>query len=843
MDRQPASTLNVTGGPRHDGAWAEQLVDTVLLAWQNAAPCAEAVFAQHPELLHHPKAAVRLIYEEVCLRRAGGEEIQPEEVYRRFPQWRTQIELVLRLHSLLDLDAPPPLWPTPGETLGDFRLLAELGRGALGRVFLATQAGLADRPVVLKLTPCAGQEHLSLARLQHTHIVPLYTAYEDEDRNLRVLCMPYFGGATLHELLRALRDTPPEARTGPQLPDALDRLQARWPLAPAPRGPARELLARLSYTEAVCWVGACLADALHYAHERGLVHLDVKPSNVLLAADGQPMLLDFHIAQGPVRPDGPPPEHLGGTPAYAAPEQRAALEAVKRGAAVPGPVDRRADVYALGALLYECLYGRLPEPAGQPAPRPAHVSPGLADILARALAAHPAERYATAAALAEDLRRHLNNLPLSGVRNRSLWERWRKWRRRRPSALNLTVMAVAVLAAAVALATYTLGHFRQEYRQAEAALAEGRRQLRTQAYGEAVSTLRHGLALAQELPGAEELRARLRRELRLAGRARAARQLHALADRLRFLCGGAPVAEDGLASLETAFRAVWDRRGVLLERTDTELSHEAEAQVRADLLDLAVVWADMSVRLSGPAERGGHVRAALQVLDEAEAQFGASVPLCRQRRLCAEALGQKAAAAAGRCAAELPPRTPWEHYALGRALLQDGALEQAAAALGRAVELQPQAFWPQFHRGVCAHRLGRLQEAATAFEVCIALAPDKAESYYNRGLVRAALDQPAAALRDYTEALRLNPRLGAAALNRGLLHYAQKRYAEAVIDFEHALVCGASPAAVHYNLALVHLARGRRADALASVDRALRADPHHAAARRLRGSIQSGKNE
>src|SRR5205814_3377830 len=112
----------------------------------------------------------------------------------------------------------------------------ELGRGALGRVFLASQLSLGDRPVVLKLTPGEAREHLSLARLQHTHIVPLYSVHDHPDRGLRALCMPYFGGATLAQLLEALRPQPPAGRTGKHLLDALDRAQAASALGPPPVG-------------------------------------------------------------------------------------------------------------------------------------------------------------------------------------------------------------------------------------------------------------------------------------------------------------------------------------------------------------------------------------------------------------------------------------------------------------------------------------------------------------------------------------------------------------------------------------------------------------------------------
>src|SRR5205814_4455868 len=119
---------------------------------------------------------------------------------------------------------------------------------------------------------------------------------------------------------------------------ALDRAQAAVPLAVQTSGPARDRLAAAAYVEAVCWLGACLADALQHAHERGLLHLDLKPSNVLLAADGQPMLLDFHLARGPLAAGAPAPSGLGGTPGYMAPEHQAALAAVAGRHDVPAAV-------------------------------------------------------------------------------------------------------------------------------------------------------------------------------------------------------------------------------------------------------------------------------------------------------------------------------------------------------------------------------------------------------------------------------------------------------------------------------------------------------------------------
>ena len=84
-----------------------------------------------------------------------------------------------------------------GDELFDFPLRHELGRGAFARVFLAEQTGLADRPIVLKVSAIEGDEHQTLAQLQHTNIVPIYSVHEDTRAGLRAVCMPYFGGASL----------------------------------------------------------------------------------------------------------------------------------------------------------------------------------------------------------------------------------------------------------------------------------------------------------------------------------------------------------------------------------------------------------------------------------------------------------------------------------------------------------------------------------------------------------------------------------------------------------------------------------------------------------------------
>jgi serine/threonine protein kinase/Flp pilus assembly protein TadD len=837
-------------------ALAERLAGELAERWRRGErPLAEEFLARHPELAERPEAAAQLIYEEICQRQECGEEQPSVAVVGRFPQWQTQLELLLDCHHLLR-PTPPPRFPAVGQTLGGFRLVAALGRGAVGHVFLAREPFLADRMVVLKVTPCDGEEHLSLARLQHTHIVPLHSVQEYADRNLRALCMPYFGGATLAQVLDRL----PARRTGRDLLDALDRAQpAPETLAVADgntpavtfrvRGPARQLLGRLSYVQAVCWIGACLADALQYAHERGLVHLDIKPSNVLLAADGTPMLLDFHLAREPIRPGGPVPEWLGGTREYMSPEQQAALAAVGEGRPVTTAVDGRSDVYSLGRVLDEALGGDLP-PAARRAPlhrRNPQVSVGLSDLIDKCLASDPAARYPDAASLAADLRRHLGALPLKGVPNRSWRERWQKWRQRRPYGLALAgAVAVAVLALLMGanIVRARLSERQREAEQrvqdAETALAESRDHWQRGEYVAALESARRGRALADEAP---DLKQALDQQARRSQRAWRAQQVHEAADTLRFLSGTEPdpTRRDGDGrpiALARESRSIWDRRDELLDRSAGDLDPSAEQRLATDLLDVGLIWSDLQGRLAKTAEEG-HEN-ALRVLAEVEARFGPSPVVDRLRQAHAAALGRKDRAAA-RHADAVAPRTAWEFTALGRSYLTAGDLEHAAGELERAVALRPEDFWANFYEGVCAYRRRRYEDAVTAFRVCAALSPQSPECFFNRALAYDRLGRDERALADYDRALQLNPRLAAAYLNRGLLHYRQKQYADALADLRRALDRGADPATVHYDEALVHLARKDRHAALASVRQALAENPTHKQAKPLAERLQAGR--
>jgi tetratricopeptide (TPR) repeat protein len=346
-------------------------------------------------------------------------------------------------------------------------------------------------------------------------------------------------------------------------------------------------------------------------------------------------------------------------------------------------------------------------------------------------------------------------------------------------------------------------------------------------FAEAVETFGHALKRSDGGP----LQTDLEQARQRAVRAQAIDALHRRVERSRYLHGDELLAPDTLRALEALCRVAWDERERLIDAAAGPLDAETEENLRRDLLDVAVLWADCRVRLATPATADAARREALQTLHEAETLFGPGPVLSRQR----QALTQPTAPPAG---PEPAPRTAWEHYALGRWLFRTGDLTAAAAAFDRAVALRPQDFWPWFGKGLCAHRRGHDAEAVTAFSVCIALGPDNAACYFNRALALAACGDSAAALADYDRALQLDPRLAAAALNRGVLHLQERRLGDAESDFALALKLGGNPAAVHYNLALLHQARLEPAAAVSSLERALACDPGHAPSRELLGRLR-----
>jgi serine/threonine protein kinase/WD40 repeat protein len=463
------------------------------------------------------------VTEDFLARWRRGERPSPEEYAAAHPGLARHIRELFPALLLVEEDARrcPPAGPP--EVLGDYRILREVGRGGMGVVYEAEQTSLGRR-VALKVLPperaAAGtfrerflREARAAARLHHTNIVPVFASGEHD--GTLFFAMQFIDGKGLEAVLddvRRLRAEPtPPGSTRPDGPTpaslAHDLLTGSFPAAPAasdtttgatdatpaPSSP----VSGTPYIREVARLALQAAEALACAHGQGIVHRDVKPSNLMLDAAGHLWMTDFGLAKAEDADELTSPGELVGTLRYLAPERFA------------GRCDALSDVYALGVTLYELLTLRpafdaadrlrLIEQIRQGAPpRPRRLQPelplDLETIVLKAMAADPAQRYAAAAELADDLRRFLADQPIR-ARQASKAERLRRWARRNPTlaALSAAVAALLVLTAAGAvLWALTLGRAlsQSEERLWQARLEQARANRRSGRVGQRVDSLR-----------------------------------------------------------------------------------------------------------------------------------------------------------------------------------------------------------------------------------------------------------------------------------------------------------------------------------------------------------------
>lgn len=301
--------------------------------------------------------------------------------------------------------------------LGDYDLVRELGRGGMGVVFEAVHV-TSQRPVAIKLLPWRyaadmptwkeriQREAATIAALQHPNIVPIYSFSEDQGYPYYV--MQLIEGLSLDQLIPQLR-------------------QQRQRATRKQRRAARPLDVPLAFDSWRAFAGLAeqIALALAYAHEHGVCHNDIKPSNLFVRSNRQVIITDFGI--GRMQPDqfAETDDLSIGTPMYMAPERLSGIESP------------RSDIYSLGATLYELttqtpafdcarrtqLVATIRE--GNP-PRPQHWAPEmprpLEAIILKAMARSPSDRYQSASEMAQDLRRFMDRQPISiGLRP---WQRW-----------------------------------------------------------------------------------------------------------------------------------------------------------------------------------------------------------------------------------------------------------------------------------------------------------------------------------------------------------------------------------------------------------------------------------
>jgi serine/threonine protein kinase/tetratricopeptide (TPR) repeat protein len=755
-----------------------------------------------------------------------------------------------------------------GLTVPGYELLEELGRGGMGVVYKARQTSL-QRLVALKMIRSGAQadenevarlraEAEAVARLQHPNIVQIYEVGEHDGQPY--LSLEFVGGGTL---ARRLAKAPQNARTAAAVLETLAR-------------------------------------AMHAAHQSGIIHRDLKPANVLLAgepevplADCTPKITDFGLAKRLDRELGHTVTgQVMGTPSYMAPEQAQGKK----------DITPSADVYALGAVLYELLTARPPFQAEtlmdtllqvinhEPVP-PRRLQPkvprDLETICLKCLEKSPARRYASALALADDLHRFLAGEPIR-ARPTGVWERGRKWARRRPvSAALVGVSALALVIAVLGLVVYSESErrkrqlaengLREERRfgevsgSAQVALATGERAALDRKWQEALSKAEIALTLIdQEKPRLERYRERADALARQASGGKEAdeerqRIRNVKYPRLMADLNTALVYESQFTGLELAtnqaetraaarraldaFREEGDLAAVL-KRDVTHFDDDKRDEVTGGLYELMLILAEAVRQPLASENPAAQAREALAILDQAAGLRPPTRALHLRRAGCLAGLDDEAAARERELADGLSPADATDFFLLGDDCYRRNDLPGAVGFFQETLRRRSSHFWAQYYLAVCCLKLHRYGEAEIGLTACQRQQPDLVWVYILRGFAagelgfRAPADSAVkffqAAEDDFRKALGLKPNDEAAyalAVNRGVAHIRQRRYEEAVGDFRAAIAQSPRRFLAYANLARVYTELKNWDEAADQLSAAIERQPELAALYRERAGV------
>lgn len=763
-------------------------------------------------------------------------------------------------------------FPNVGSKFLDFHLTAELGSGAFARVYLVKQGTIADRDMVLKLSTKRTTEPQHLGKLHHTNIVPIYSVHEAAP--FQAVCMPYLGSRTLADILRDYRNTGLFPAT--VLTDASQAVLSLPPILSEtlsfdePERPHAPAFADREQIRHVLKLGRDLANGLQHAHERGILHLDIKPANVLLTDDGRALLLDFNLSLD--RTVGPR-ARAGGTLPYMAPEQLEAY-AAKAG---DRSLDERTDLYAVGIVLYELLTATHPFPipteitdlsfyassrragAAEMPDLGGTIPHSVKSIIAKLLDPDPQNRFRSAADLAEDLDRELDDRSLRHAANASAKEVVAKWCRR-----NTRLVTVGLIAAVLVSATSLAWSVVHERRAAHAHAAEQR----AGNLERSLTTLR--LDLTSTWDDAARMRGLARAEGLLAGFGWFASAAAANPDLTGLAADRAAVIRERLS--ETALLIVHARLLPYVGRSDDETRSAYEAalpyllaahrwnpnglqnalqQRTADFGRLRLRTGIETAKIAEPGsldrfflgitaitnhEYTDAVAAFAAVCDQEPNHFAAQYLLASSL----EEPGNDARASERLSVARaLQPQDARTYLRLGAILLKQHAYTDAEAEFTKALACPEAPSEAAKLRGVCLTKLKRYEEAVADFTVCIDAGHHPGQSYLQRALAYDGLKNPKDAAADRAAALAYTPTTAYDFQVRGASRIETDPLA-AIADFREAAKLNPKSSEVWYNIATIQSQRlhDDRA-ALVSYDRAIEAAPKFLPAILRRGLLRA----
>jgi serine/threonine protein kinase/Tfp pilus assembly protein PilF len=673
-------------------------------------------------------------------------------------------------------EPPPPLL----KRLGDFDILREIGRGGMGVVYEARQVSLKRRVALKVLPPAMGltqqarqrfeREAQAAAKLHHTNIVPVHAIGEDDAHHF--YAMDLIEGQSLDRVLHQLVDEGSSALLAETVTRAASELPKQL-LSPAgskrATTGAKDSTTSLGDTsvgsrpwfDALAKLIAEVADALDYAHGRGVIHRDIKPANLMLSSDGKLCITDFGLARIVQEPGMTVSGSLLGTPAYMSPEQIAAGR-VK--------LDHRTDVYSLGAVLYELLTLQRPfvgesreevlsaimaKDPRSPRKLNGRIPQDLETICFKAMEKDPDRRYRTAGELANDLRQHVQG-GLITARRAGVLRRSSKTIRRHPTAA-VFLVAVAVASAIGLLAWRALSG------KAEAdvglLVSEARLMMERGEYRPGLDKAERALALDPANHQARLVRARM------------------LLQRVHW-----PEAAD-------------EARRVLRDDPDNWEAH----------LVLAV-----AAKYVPTIDAQAHLAAVEgRVPDTADAFY--------LRGLVAES-SREALQWFDR-ALELNPAHARALFARGDSLLRLGDLSAAMANAERLVAVRSRSAQGRRTIGSLFNIMHEEDRAHEAYDRAIELDPEDAVTWAQRGANRA-LDrgEEDEGLEDLTRAIELDPDLAFAHGIRAVLYNNRGEYENAIEGCRRALELEPDWAATYGSLAWAYWQNGQKDKALAALE-------------------------
>ena len=601
---------------------------------------------------------------------------------------------------------------------------------------------------------------------------------------------------------------------------------------------------RAYYRRVAEWI-ACVAEALDYAHEQGVIHRDVKPSNLLLANNGRLMISDFGLARGSGTGTMTASRALLGTARYMSPEQ----------VGEPGgPIDRRVDVYGLGATLYELLAFR-PMFAGAndrevldsvlnkepPPPRRfvRQVPRELETICLKAVEKRREARYETARDLADDLRRWLLDLPIH-ARRPSLAVRAVKFVRRRKLPVAMGAVAASLLViAALLYAGYSASQREAERSQSLAAsqrieviCRDARADFKAGRFGAAIERADRGLAQDPESIDLLHLRGQCLHMLN--------REEEALAIYEGLLTRN---PDDWNTHYQFQFLLLTDGDPSPLTSlagpgsiTRTMPDDERRRRLEFHCDEVLRLHPDSAPAYYLQARRETDAQRAIALLDKAlELGPGRSEVLMARSRRYHQVGDHEAMLLDAERGVTLFPGWSVFHGQRGMALLNLGRHAEAEAAYDEAIRCDPDfgLWWHQ--RGLQKERLGRYAEALADANRAIELEPEFVLAYLGRAQAQAGLGQVDLALADYDRAISLAPDNPEIYVERSLLLFAAGNMEDAAADLDRVIELQPDRVLAWHDRAAAYIRMKRYDRAISDLTRCIELEPASALAYRDRG--------